>query len=284
MAQAKMTAFLKRKPEAELNANDGAPPREETGARPAKASRSDDLDKFEAFLELAHADWDKALRGEAKKPYFRALVDFVGARRRAGPVFPPPEQVFGALDACPLADVKVIVLGQDPYHGPRQAHGLAFSIADTAGCKFPPSLRNIFQELHDDPAVPFSRGTTTASGSVGSLMPWAQQGVLLLNSCLTVDQGAANSHQKKGWEQFTDAVVRAVLERPGKGVVCILWGLPAQKKVGQIDRGRHRVLTSSHPSPLSNSKGPTPFTGSRCFSRCNTLLAELGHEPIDWNV
>mmetsp|Transcript_10255 Transcript_10255/g.26663 ORF Transcript_10255/g.26663 Transcript_10255/m.26663 type:complete len:282 (-) Transcript_10255:396-1241(-) len=281
MAQAKMTAFLKRKPEAEADAHGAGP---EEGTRVAKAARADEIERCREFLKLAHLDWHKALAGEAQKAYFRSLVSFVDERRSRGAVHPPPDQVFAALDACPLSDVKVIVLGQDPYHGPRQAHGLAFSIADTAGCKFPPSLRNIFQELHDDPQVRFTRGTSTASGSTGSLMPWAQQGVLLLNTALTVDQGMANSHQKKGWEQFTDAVVRAVLDRPGKGVVCILWGLPAQKKCGHIDKQRHRIITSSHPSPLSNTKGAEPFTGSRCFSRCNSLLAELGHSPIDWDV
>jgi uracil-DNA glycosylase len=226
----------------------------------------------------------EALGAEAGKPYFKQLSAFVAAQRRKGPVYPPSEHVFAALDACPLSAVRVVIVGQDPYHGPGQAHGLAFSIADTSRCKFPPSLRNIFHECHSDPAVEFARGVACASGSRGSLGAWASQGVLLLNAVLTVDGGKPNSHQKKGWEQFTDAVVRAVLRRPGKGCVFLLWGLPAAKKVPAIDKAFHRVITSSHPSPLSNGKGNEPFTGSRCFSRCNALLAELGHEPIDWNV
>jgi uracil-DNA glycosylase len=250
----------------------------------AARPKTDALERYAHFLSLEHGDWRAALAPEARKPYFEQLVAFVGAQRSRGPVYPPPEKVFTALNACPLAAVKVVIIGQDPYHGPRQAHGLCFSIEDTRSCTFPPSLRNIFCELHADPAVEFARGPACTPGSNGSLRAWAGQGVLLLNTVLTVSEGAANSHQKKGWEQFTDAVVSAILKRPGKGCVFLLWGLPASKKVPSIDKAKHRVIMSSHPSPLSNTKGDQPFTGSRCFSRCNVLLAELEHEPVDWNI
>ena len=274
--QASIVAMFKRK-------RDEA---EEPSAAPAAVARpkSDVLERCEQFLRLDHDDWRAALAPETRKPYFAKLVAFVSAQRSRGPVYPPPEKVFTAFNACPLAAVKVVIVGQDPYHGPRQAHGLCFSIEDTRDCKFPPSLRNIFGELHADPAVDFARGSACTPGSNGSLLAWARQGVLLLNSVLTVSDGAANSHQKQGWETFTDAVVSAVLKRPGKGCVFLLWGLPAAKKVPAIDTAKHRVIVSSHPSPLSNTKGDQPFTGSRCFSRCNALLAELEHEPVDWNV
>ncbi|KAG8469010.1 hypothetical protein KFE25_007528 [Diacronema lutheri] len=282
MPQTALTSFLtgKRKLEEPVEEADA-------GALPAPAltlARAAPAPAPDGFLRLAHADWGAALAADARAPYFQQLAAFVKARRASGAVYPPAEHVFAALDACPLEQVKVVIVGQDPYHGPRQAHGLAFSIADTSSCKFPPSLRNIFQECDADPGVDFRRGTACASGSSGSLLAWATQGVLLLNTVLTVDGGKPNSHQKQGWERFTDAVVRAVLARKGKGCVFLLWGLPAAKKCPSIDRTRHRVITSSHPSPLSNTKGGEPFTGSRCFSRCNALLAELGHTPIDWNV
>lgn len=282
MPQATLASFFgKRKRDDEA---DGA---QEPAPRAAGAPASSEPAAARAGaapLALAHADWAAALGAEAAKPYYKQLAGFVEARRRRGPVYPPRGQVFAALNACPLGRVKVVIVGQDPYHGPGQAHGLAFSIADTTACRFPPSLRNIFEECRADPAVEFSRGAAYTSGSSGSLLRWAAQGVLLLNAVLTVDGGQPNSHQKQGWEAFTDAVVRAVLRREGKGCVFILWGAPAAKKVPSIDRLRHRLITSSHPSPLSNAKGKEPFSGSRCFSRCNALLAELGHEPIDWNV
>lgn len=237
------------------------------------------------FLRLKHDDWRQALAGETRAPYFSQLVNFVEQRRRHAKVFPPPSCVFAALDASPFRDVRCVIIGQDPYHGECQANGLAFSIADTSKCKFPPSLRNIFEELMADPAIDFRRKPTYKPGTNGSLEAWARQGVLLLNAVLTVEEGKANSHQKKaGWERFTDAVVRAVLKREGKGSVFMLWGLPAAKKVPSIDTAKHRVIMTSHPSPLSNTKGDKPFSGSRCFSRCNELLAEIGHEPIDWNI
>ncbi|KAJ8601487.1 hypothetical protein CTAYLR_006702 [Chrysophaeum taylorii] len=188
-----------------------------------------------------------------------------------------PESVFAALNACPLSAVKVVVVGQDPYHGPGQAHGLAFSIAKGARCKFPPSLRNILDEVSDDVKASKSSG--------GDLMPWAERGVLLLNAVLTVRGGAANSHQNKGWERFTDAVISAVNTRC-PGVVFLLWGKPAQTKCASINKKKHRVLASSHPSPLSNTKTKSPFTGSRCFSKCNDLLlTDLGHDSaVNWDL
>ena len=233
------------------------------------------------FLEpIADDEWRAALAGEASKSYLFALAEFVAKERRAKTVFPPPEHTFAALDACPLSGIKVVVVGQDPYHGPGQAHGLAFSIKDGADCKFPPSLRNILKECGEDV------GATPPPAGTGDLSKWAARGVLLLNTSLTVRRGEANSHQKKGWETFTDAVVKCVNRRPGKGAVFVLWGKPALAKCANIDRRKHKVIVSSHPSPLSNTKTDAPFTGSKCFSRINAhLVDDLGYESgIDWDL
>ena len=232
-----------------------------------------------AFLApIGDRGWRNALDGETSKPYLFQLAQFVAKERKSKTVYPPPEHTFAALDACKLDDVKIVIVGQDPYHGPGQAHGLCFSIADGADCKFPPSLRNIFVELARD--LP---GTSLPPKGKGDLTKWAQRGVLLLNSSLTVRRGEANSHAKAGWHTFTDAVIRAVNSRR-KGAVFILWGKPARDKCANIDRTKHRVIESSHPSPLSNTKTATPFTGSSCFSRANALLGELGWGPVDWNL
>ena len=233
------------------------------------------------FLEpISDAGWRSALEGEASKGYLFALAEFVAKERRTKTVFPPPERTFAALDACPLSGVKVVVVGQDPYHGPGQAHGLAFSVAAGANCKFPPSLRNILKEAADDV------GATMPPAGTGDLSRWAERGVLLLNTALTVRKGEANSHQKVGWEKFTDAVVRAVNDRKGPGVVFVLWGKPALTKCATIDRKKHRVVVSSHPSPLSNTKTDAPFTGSRVFSRVNAhLVSDLGWDAgVDWDL
>ena len=232
-----------------------------------------------AFLgQLSDGGWRDALDGEISKPYLFQLAQFVAKERKSKTVYPPPQDTFAALDACKLDDVKIVIVGQDPYHGPGQAHGLCFSIADGADCKFPPSLRNIFVELSRD--LP---GTTLPPKGKGDLTKWAQRGVLLLNSSLTVRKGEANSHAKAGWHTFTDAVIRTVNRRQ-KGAVFILWGKPARDKCSSINRTRHRVIESSHPSPLSNTKTATPFTGSSVFSRANALLGELGWGPVDWNL
>lgn len=215
--------------------------------------------------------WKKALEAEWEKPYFAALASFVRNRYASGPVFPPAGSIFAAFDACPFEDVKVVILGQDPYHGVGQANGLCFSVAD--GIEFPPSLANIFKEMLDDVGAPGQ--TMPASGDLSYL---ARQGVLLLNATLTVDAHRAGSHQGRGWETFTDAVI-AQLNSTRQNLVFILWGSYAIRKGGFIDRNRHLVLTSPHPSPLSAYRG---FFGNRHFSKANQYLSEHGIEPVKW--
>jgi len=215
-------------------------------------------------------DWNPVLRGEFAKPYWAELQAFVAEERARGVVYPPSDEVFAALHLTPYAEVKVVILGQDPYHGPEQAHGLCFSVRP--GVPQPPSLHNIFKELESDLGIP--------PPDHGCLDQWARQGVLLLNASLTVRRGRAASHQGKGWEAFTDEVLRAVNDKPER-VVFILWGASARKKKALVDRSRHVVIESPHPSPLSASSG---FFGSRPFSRANAALAEAGREPVDWAV
>lgn len=214
------------------------------------------------------ASWKAQLADEFEKPYFEALTDFVRGEYQARRIYPPGSQIFAAFDACAFEDVKVVILGQDPYHGPEQANGLAFSVRE--GVRVPPSLLNIYKELQHDLGV-----TPPASGD---LSRWAQQGVLLLNATLTVRQGAAGSHQNKGWEAFTDVVVRLLAEQREQ-LVFILWGAYAQRKGAVIDRMRHLVIESPHPSPLSAHGG---FFGSKPFSRANAYLQAHGREAIAW--
>ncbi len=213
-------------------------------------------------------DWNPVLRTEFAKPYWPELQQFVDEERARHQVFPPPEDVFAALHLTPYAAVKVVILGQDPYHGPGQAHGLCFSVRP--GVPAPPSLRNVFAELEADLGHPAPRH--------GDLGHWAGQGVLLLNTTLTVRGGAAASHQGKGWEVFTDRVLAAVDAKPER-VVFILWGAAARRKKALIDTTRHAVIESAHPSPLSAHNG---FFGSRPFSRANEALVDAGREPVDW--
>ena len=215
-------------------------------------------------------DWNPVLRGEFAKPYWAELQQFVAAERARATVYPPHDDVFAALHLTPFAEVKVVILGQDPYHGAGQAHGLCFSVRD--GVPPPPSLVNIFKELHTDLGI--------EPPSHGCLDAWARQGVLLLNATLTVRARQAASHQGKGWETFTDEVLRAVNDKPER-VVFILWGASARKKRGLVDTSRHVIIESAHPSPLSASNG---FFGSRPFSRANAALVEAGREPIDWRL
>jgi uracil-DNA glycosylase len=212
--------------------------------------------------------WQPILNDQLDKEYFHDLIRFVAEERRNYTVYPPKGQVFTALELTPFEEVRVLLLGQDPYHGPGQAHGLAFSVQP--GVTPPPSLQNMFKELRDDLGCPIPRS--------GSLVPWAKQGVLLLNAVLTVRAGAANSHKDRGWEQFTDAVISAVNARE-KPVVFVLWGGYARKKLKLIDTKRHPVIQSAHPSPLSAHNG---FFGSRPFSKINAALEKLGQPPIDW--
>ncbi len=215
------------------------------------------------------ASWQPVLADEFAQPYFQRLIAFVKGEYATTTVYPAGSQIFHAFDACPFEEVKVVILGQDPYHGKSQAHGLAFSAND--GIRTPPSLHNVFKELQDDlPGTP--------APANGNLDRWAQQGVLLLNATLTVRAATPGSHQKKGWEEFTDAVIRKVSEgRPH--VVFILWGVYAQKKAELIDQRKHLVLTAAHPSPYSADRG---FFGSKPFSQANAWLVGQGEKPVTW--
>lgn len=212
--------------------------------------------------------WKIALSDEFEKPYFATLTNFVKSEYKTSRVYPPGNLIFNAFDQCPFDKLKVVILGQDPYHGPGQAHGLCFSVND--GMAFPPSLRNIFKELNDDLGIAIPKS--------GNLSEWAKQGVLLLNATLTVRGNQAASHQKKGWEEFTDAVIQKINSEK-EHVVFLLWGNYAIGKSKFIDANKHLVLTSVHPSPLSASRG---FFGNKHFSRTNTFLKEKGIAPIQW--
>ena len=212
--------------------------------------------------------WKRQLAVEFEKDYFVHLTQFVRQEYAQGAVFPPGRLIFNAFDLCPFDKVKVVIIGQDPYHGPGQAHGLCFSVND--GVPFPPSLVNIFKEIENDLGTPVPAS--------GNLTRWANQGVLLLNATLTVRAHQAGSHQRQGWEEFTDAAIRT-LASEREGLVFILWGAYAQKKGAFIDRSRHLVLSSAHPSPLSAWHG---FFGNKHFSRTNEYLVSQGKEPIVW--
>jgi uracil-DNA glycosylase len=212
--------------------------------------------------------WNSKLIDEFEKPYFKKLTDFVREEYTKKIIYPPGALIFNAFNMCPFDNVKAVIIGQDPYHGPRQAHGLCFSVRD--GTEIPPSLRNIYKEIENDLGIkPLSSG---------DLSRWAIQGVLLLNATLTVEEHRAGSHQGKGWEQFTDSVI-SLLNREKENLVFFLWGSYAQKKGEVIDRNKHLVLESVHPSPLSASRG---FFGNNHFSRCNNYQKMAGKEPINW--
>lgn len=219
---------------------------------------------------LCPDDWSRVLADEVNSSYFRELQEFLDREREQFVVYPPENEVFAALAATPYDRVRALLLGQDPYHDEGQAHGLCFSVRP--GVKPPPSLRNIFKELHDDIGCPMPQH--------GCLDAWAKQGVLLLNTVLTVRAHQPHSHRGRGWERFTDAVIRSVNARP-RPVVFVLWGRPAQQKARLIDVKRHAIIRSAHPSPLSASRG---FFGSRPFSAVNRALAAWGQPEIDWNL
>lgn len=212
--------------------------------------------------------WKVLLQEEFDKPYFAELTEFVRAEYKSYRIYPPGSQIFNAFNLCPFGKVKVVIIGQDPYHGPGQAHGLCFSVND--GVPFPPSLRNIFKEINADTGAPIPQS--------GNLTRWATQGVLLLNATLTVREHSAGSHQRRGWETFTDAVIRIISEQKSN-VVFILWGAYAQSKASLIDSSRHLVLRSVHPSPLSAHAG---FFGNHHFSLANDYLVRNGLTSIDW--
>ena len=215
-------------------------------------------------------DWNPLLRAEFDKPYWAPLQEFVRTEREQHVVYPPHPEVFAAIHLTSYANTRVMILGQDPYHGPNQAHGLCFSVR--RGVAIPPSLVNIHKELHNDLGF--------APPGHGNLEHWARQGVLLLNTTLTVRAGQAASHQGKGWETFTDQVIRVVNDKTDP-VVFILWGASARKKKTLIDTGQHAVIESAHPSPLSAHNG---FFGSKPFSRANEALIARGRQPVDWRL
>lgn len=219
---------------------------------------------------MIHNDWWPYLQEEWKQPYFLELSKFVHQAYETKLIFPPKEKVFSAFENCAYEDIKVVILGQDPYHEPHQAHGMCFSV--NPGVKIPPSLVNIYKELHDDLACYIPNN--------GYLMPWAKQGVFLLNTVLTVECGKANSHANKGWETFTDHTIQKINEKES-GVVFLLWGRNARNKAGMIDRNRHLVLECAHPSPLSAYNG---FFGCRHFSKANAFLKQHGKDAIDWQI
>ncbi|MCD8304360.1 MAG: uracil-DNA glycosylase [Prevotellaceae bacterium] len=212
--------------------------------------------------------WKALLAPEFEKPYFRSLVQYIHREYASGQCFPPGSLIFNAFSQTPFPKVKVVILGQDPYHEPGQAHGLCFSVQD--GVPFPPSLRNIFQEIESETGAPIPQS--------GNLTRWARQGVFLLNTCLTVRAHQAFSHANQGWEQFTNAVI-SLLNARKEGLVFLLWGSPAGQKASLIDASRHCVLRSAHPSPLSAFRG---FFGNNHFKLCNEYLTSHGQEPIEW--
>ncbi|MDY5768018.1 MAG: uracil-DNA glycosylase [Alloprevotella sp.] len=214
------------------------------------------------------ASWGARLQEQFDAPYFQTLTEFVREEYAKGPCYPPGREIFNAFNLCPFDKVKVVIIGQDPYHGPGQAEGLCFSVKE--GVKMPPSLVNIFREVQADTGSPLPAN--------GSLRRWAEQGVMLLNATLTVRAHQAASHQKHGWEEFTDAVIRCLAEERDH-LVFILWGSSAQQKGRVIDRERHLVLSSAHPSPLSAYHG---FFGNHHFTRCNDYLVRHGERPIVW--
>lgn len=213
-------------------------------------------------------DWQEVVGEEFDKPYYLKLREFLKEQYETATVYPPKDEIWSAFEHTAYKDVKVVILGQDPYHGPGQAHGLSFSVKP--GVKIPPSLRNIFKELNDDIGC--------EQPSDGTLTKWADQGVMMLNTVLTVRQGEAHSHRGKGWETFTDEVIRKLSERE-EPVIFVLWGKPAQTKKELIDLARHEVIEAPHPSPFSARRG---FFGSRPFSKVNSLLQQRGEPPIDF--
>lgn len=222
-------------------------------------------------MAMIDNDWLPVLEPEFRKPYYAQLYRFVRQEYHEHVVYPPSEDIFNAFHLTPLHEVKVLILGQDPYHGEHQAHGLCFSV-EKSQLEIPPSLVNIYKELQDDLGCKIPNN--------GCLTKWADQGVLLLNTVLTVRAHQANSHQGRGWEQFTDAVIRAVNEQD-RPIVYLLWGRPAQSKIPMLTNPKHLVLTAPHPSPLSAYRG---FFGCRHFSKANAFLKEHGAAPIDWQI
>ncbi|NGX83947.1 uracil-DNA glycosylase [Aequorivita sp. KMM 9714] len=213
--------------------------------------------------------WRAILKDEFEKPYFKDLMEFVKYEYKTSKCFPPENQIFSALNHTPFNEVKVVIIGQDPYHGDGQAHGLCFSVGENVA--IPPSLKNIFEEIRTDVGKDIPNN--------GYLLRWAEQGVLMLNATLTVRAHQAGSHQKKGWEKFTDAIIQKLSEEK-EGIVFLLWGGPAKKKGSKVDSAKHLVLNSGHPSPLAANRGY--WFGNKHFSKANDYLIEFGKSPIEW--
>lgn len=222
------------------------------------------------MVEISN-DWLAYVQSEFTKPYYKELYDFVKSEYSNGIVYPPAEDIFNAFHFTPLSKVKVLILGQDPYHNPMQAHGLSFSVLPEQK-SIPPSLQNIYKELADDMGCFIPNN--------GYLKKWADQGVLLLNTVLTVRAHEANSHQGKGWEKFTDAIIQSV-NKQDRPIVSMLWGKPSQKKIPMLTNSKHLILNAPHPSPLSSYRG---FFGCKHFSKANQFLIENGIDPIDWQI
>lgn len=222
-------------------------------------------------MSMIQNDWLEAVGGEFRKPYYKELYEFIRQEYSTRVIYPPADDIFNALHLTPLHDVKVLILGQDPYHNERQAHGLSFSVLPEQK-EIPPSLQNIYKELQDDLGCRIPNN--------GYLEKWAKQGVLMLNTVLTVRAHQANSHQGRGWEQFTDAIIRAVNEQD-RPIVYMLWGRPAQTKIPMLNNPKHLILKAPHPSPLSAYRG---FFGCRHFSQANAFLESHGAAPIDWQI
>lgn len=220
--------------------------------------------------QILQNDWAPLLEKEFEEPYYQQLRSFLKEEYATKTIYPPKDDIFNALHFTPYKNVKVVILGQDPYHGPNQAHGLSFSVQP--GNTPPPSLRNIYKELQSDLGCPIPKH--------GFLKQWADEGVLLLNTVLTVQEGKAHSHRGKGWETFTDRIIQLISERE-KPAVFLLWGKPAQSKKTLIDEQKHVIIQSPHPSPLSASRG---FFGSRPFSKANEALLKIGEEPVNWCI
>ena len=255
-----------------------------------KRTKLDEVGRLLSYLEDLGDDdenamsWRKALSRHTSSPSFKSLAIFLEQDRNKAIVYPPPADTFSALNWTPMSQVKVVIVGQDPYHNPNEAHGLCFSVR--IGVKIPASLRNIYKELTNDNDVVFpnKRGMPRH----GYLERWAKQGVLMLNNVMTVRQNDPNSHRKKGWEAFTDQVIRVLVnDAKDRGLVFLLWGKPASEKANNIIGPSRRncvVIQTSHPSPLGATKTNAPFLGSKCFSRANEALVKMNLDPIDWNV
>ncbi|HND84900.1 MAG TPA: uracil-DNA glycosylase [Pseudobdellovibrionaceae bacterium] len=261
----------------QLQKNLGLPSRLDSEGAQRKSNQAEVLDQSRTRSSVGESqasqfpdDWKALVADQFAMPYMQSLRDFLRKRYQEGArVYPPKSEYFQAFRLTNLQNLKVVILGQDPYHGPGQAHGLCFSVP--AGMKHPPSLQNILKELNADLGLPYPKS--------GSLVPWARQGVLLLNAVLTVEEGQAGAHANKGWEQFTDAVIHSI-SKNCQNVAFVLWGNYAAKKASLID-SRHHIIRCVHPSPLSAHRG---FMGSKPFSQINSALKQFGQEPIDWRL